>query len=362
MDTRVVTGDDIGELIARVGLDPLMGLMIERLQKACAEYDPEVDRVRERDGFHYHIPDLGLLEWMPSMRVGQRVTVKMVGYHPHNPDKYHLPTILSTVSVYDPRNGHMTGLVDGTFLTALRTGAASVVASRVLARPDSSVVGIIGCGAQAVTQLHGLFLEYPIRRVLINDIDPAAEASLADRLAPVLSDGIDIRSAPLDLMVQDADILVTATSEEPGKPPLFDQLQNHPWLHINAIGSDFSGKAELPLGLLQEALVIPDDHAQARREGECQRLTDDQVGPELWHLVQHADEFKPFRDRLTVFDSTGWSLEDQIAGQMLIELADEYDLGQRLRLERVTRDPLNPYDGEIRTAEDRPVRVKEVRS
>ena len=360
MDTRVVTGDDIGELIRQVGLDPLMAMMIDRLQQACAGYDPEVDRVRERDGFHYRAPDAGLLEWMPSMRVGERVAIKMVGYHPHNPEKYDLPTILSTVSIYDPRSGHMTGLVDGTFLTCLRTGAASAVASRILARPDASVVGMVGCGAQAVTQLHALFQEFPVRRILIRDKDPAAEASLPDRLAPFLPDSVEVRSAPLDLMVQDADILVTATSEPPGAPPLFDQLQMHPWLHVNAVGSDFGGKAELPMGLLDQALVVPDDRAQAKREGECQRLSDEQIGPELWNLVQEAKHYRDFRDRLTVFDSTGWSLEDQVAGQMLIELAEEYQLGRRLRLERITRDPLNPYDGEVCTEKDLTVRVRGV--
>jgi hypothetical protein len=75
----------------------------------------------------------------------------------------------------------------------------------------------------------------------------------------------------------------------------------------------------------------------------------DQIVPELWRLVQEAVGYSAYQERLTVFDSTGWSLEDQVAGQMLIDPADVHDLGQTLRLERITRDPLNPYDVEVRT-------------
>lgn len=174
LDTLVVTGAHINALIERVGVDDLMRRMVEELTAACNTFDAKIQQVRQRDGFHYHVPHLGLLEWMPCMSLGRQVSVKMVAYHPENPSAQGLPTILSTVQLFDPGNGHLTGLIDGTYLTALRTGAASCVASRVLARPDSSTVGIIGCGAQAVTQLHGLCLHFDITEVLIHDVSASA--------------------------------------------------------------------------------------------------------------------------------------------------------------------------------------------
>lgn len=344
METLVVTGDHISELLRRLGADELMRSMTEHLQQACQSFDARVLQVRQRDGFHYHIPRLGLLEWMPCMHLGHQISVKMVAYHPENPQRSRLPTILSTLHIYDPATGHLCGLVDGTFLTALRTGAASCVASRILARPDSQTVGIIGCGAQAVTQLHALSLEYDLRQVLIHDIDPRAQGSFQQRVEHFLGDGIEIRPAPVDLIVQSVDILVTATSQAPGESPLFDDIATRPWLHVNAIGSDFPGKVELPLHLLDRSLVCPDDRDQAMQEGECQRLTADQIGPELWELVQAADAHRSYQQQLTIFDSTGWSLEDQVAGNLLLRLAQEQGLCQSLQLERITRDPLNPYD------------------
>lgn len=344
METLIVNGSHISALLERIGVDRLMEAMVEELSAACHSFDSRVHQVRRRDGFHYHVPQLGLLEWMPCMHVGQQVSVKMVAYHPANPAQYQVPTILSTVHLYDPRTGHLTGLIDGTYLTALRTGAASTVASRVLANPASGTIGIIGCGAQAITQLHGLALNFDVSQVLIQDIDPAAEESFARRTESFLQPSVRVRRAPVDLIVQTADILVTATSQSPGEPPLFGDLETRPWLHVNAVGSDFAGKVELPLSLLSRGLVCPDDREQALQEGECQRLTPDQVGPELWELVQQERSYQAHRESLTVFDSTGWALEDQVAGNLLMAMAREQGFCDSIQLERITRDPRDPYE------------------
>ena len=347
METIVIAGKHIGALIDRLGIDYLMHCMIDELRQAFVDFNPKTQQVRTRDGFHYHSPALGLLEWMPCMHLGEQITVKMVAYHPDNPLSGNLPTILSTVHIYDPRNGHLRGLIDGTFLTALRTGAASCVASQILARPDSKVVGIIGCGAQAVTQLHALSLHYDVKKVLVQDINPAAEASFSARVGRFIKPETQISQAAVEQIVASADILVTATSQPPGEAPLFGALETQPWLHVNAIGSDFAGKVELPLKLLANAFVCPDDRQQAMLEGECQRLTEDQIGPELWELVQRNEQSGRLQQALTVFDSTGWALEDQVAGNLLLRLAQQHQLGERVQLERITRDPLNPYDPEL---------------
>ncbi len=162
--TTIIARDHIATIVDAVGLDQLMDEMIASLTSAISGYDATRTHVRARDGFHYNEPDVGLLEWMPVMHTAQSTTIKVVGYHPSNPAQRSLPTILSTISVFDTATGHLTGLADGTFLTALRTGAASAVASRVLARPSSSVLGLIGCGAQSITQLHAILRVLPSSR------------------------------------------------------------------------------------------------------------------------------------------------------------------------------------------------------
>lgn len=344
MKTRLIRNEDLVRLTAAVDKNELMDRMIERLDVACREFDGDRTEVRARDGFHYTEPFVGLVEWMPIMRVGDTVTIKTVGYHPANPDHSQVPTILSTIGLWDTATGHMIGLADGVFLTALRTGAASAVASRELARPDSRTIGLIGTGAQAVTQLHALLRCFPLERVLLFDTNPASVSSFESRVASFVPAGMEIREAPVDLLVQSSDIICTATSVGVGTGPVFSDMETKPWLHINAVGADLPGKTELPLGLLQRAVVCPDYQEQATQEGECQQLQPEQIGPDLVQLLQSSGEHEAWRERLTVFDSTGYALEDEAAMKLLLEYCDLLGLGVELELEANSGDPLNPYD------------------
>lgn len=341
--TKVVARDDVALIVDTVGLDALMDEMIERLTEAIVSFDETRTVVRTRDGFHYHEPNVGLVEWMPVLQTGEAATVKMVGYHPHNPEMHQLPTILSTISVYETATGHLSGLADGTFLTALRTGAASAVASRVLARPSSNVVGLVGCGAQSITQLHALLRLFPIEQVLIADSKQANIDSFNGRTAEFMPDGVVIKPVPLETIMENADIVCTSTSVEIDEGPLFDDLPTKPWLHINAVGSDFPGKVELPASLLRRALVCPDVREQAVKEGECQLLAAEEIGPSLAHVVAHPGAYESWQEDLTVFDSTGWALGDQVAMKLLLHYADALDVGTEVALEDIGDDPLDPY-------------------
>ena len=341
--TTVVARDDIALIVDSVGINTLMDEMIEQLTEAIVTFDETRTVVRTRDGFHYREPNLGLVEWMPVLQTGDTATVKVVGYHPNNPDIHHLPTILSTISVYETATGHLSGLADGTFLTALRTGAASAVASRVLARPSSSVLGLVGCGAQSITQMHALLRLFPIDLVLIADSRQANIDSFADRTADFLPHGVVIKPVSLEALMENADIVCTSTSVGIDEGPLFDDLPTKPWLHINAVGSDFPGKVELPASLLRRSLVCPDVREQAVKEGECQLLAAEEIGPSLAHIVAHPAAYESWQEDLTVFDSTGWALGDQVAMKLLLRHAAELDVGTEIALEDIGDDPLDPY-------------------
>lgn len=341
--TLIIGREDVASIVAAVGLDSLMDEMIDGLTTAIVTFDDGLTHVRTRDGFHYSHPESGLLEWMPVMQSGESTTIKVVGYHPHNPRARQLPTILATISVYDTTSGHLRCLIDGTFLTAMRTGAASAVASRVLARPSSRILGVVGCGAQAVTQVHALVRTVPIDRVLIHDVDPAAMASLPGRLERFLPPGVDVTTMPLELLMQTSDIVCTATSIGIGEGPLFQDLPTKPWLHVNAIGSDFEGKYELPVEFLRRALVSPDVLQQALMEGECQVLAAEEIGPSLAHVTAHPGFYRSWQDALTVFDSTGWALEDQVAARIMAKHASRLGVGTAMAIEDIGSDPLDPY-------------------
>jgi ornithine cyclodeaminase/alanine dehydrogenase-like protein (mu-crystallin family) len=237
----------------------------------------------------------------------------------------------------------MTAMVDGTFLTALRTGAASAVASAILGDPHSRTVGLIGCGAQAVTQLHALSRVFPIERVYLFDTDAAVLAGFAGRIRSAGMADIHCVSTGRRQVVENADILCTQTSVAIGEGPVIEDAGLKPSLHINAVGSDFPQKLELPRSILERAFVCADFPEQAMREGECQQLEAAKIGASLVELVEGADHYAQWRERLTVFDSTGWALEDHAALGVVLRHAEALGVGTRTELAGSSNDPYNPY-------------------
>lgn len=344
MKTLLLSQSDLHEIVSRVGVDRMMDELIARLRTALIAFDTAETEIPVRAGFHYEAPVPGLIEWMPLLAKNESVLMKIVGYHPDSPDKLRLPTILSTLSRYDPTSGHLLALVDGTFLTAMRTGAASALASQALAKPDSATIGLIGCGAQAVTQLHALNRMFPVTDVLIHDVDPTALKTFRDRVANFSSNGFRIHPTPVSELVASSDILCVATSVPIGAGPVFAAQETRPWLHVNAVGSDFPGKIECPRDLLLRSFVCPDVPGQAMREGECQQLTAAQIGADFATLIKDAESYEALRLRTSVFDSTGWALEDQVALSLLLEIAQAFDLGTDIQIENVSMDPRSPYE------------------
>lgn len=342
--TRVLGAAEIAAIVQARGLDRTLDELIERLRDALITFDRAITVSPVRAGFQYERPVAGLLEWMPTMELGRVIAVKTVGYHPSNPTQRALPSIMATTSLYDTSTGRLTALVDATLLTALRTGAASAVATDILAVTEPVTVGVVGCGTQAVTQLHAISRVRPITRVLAWDTDAAVAASFARRTA-FLDRPVEVVERADDALLAAVDVLCTCTSVEVGKGPVIRDGAHRPWLHINAVGADFPGKRELPQSLLERALLCPDLVAQCRGEGESQWVDGEQLGPDLVTLVQQRSCWESARSRLTVFDSTGWALEDLVAAELFVELACSLQIGRHLDLQSTAIDPYDPYCG-----------------
>lgn len=340
--TRILTREDVERVIMYTGLDRIMDELITRLERAIKTYDTSDIQIPIRSGFNYSQPQTGLIEWMPLYKQGKEVIIKVVGYHPSNPEREGLPTIISTVYAYDTSTGSLIGVMDGVLLTALRTGAASAVATKYMAAKDSRTLGLIGCGAQAVTQLHALSRIFKLNKVLAYDIDPDITASFARR-SDALKLSIEIVPSGISEIMQESDIVCTATSIDVGAGPLFDGVDVKDHVHINAVGSDFPGKTELPKSLLLDSHVCPDFMGQAMIEGECQQLDESQVGPRLTDVVKSPGKYSELMSGKTVFDSTGWALEDMVAMELFMELAQDLNLGQEIEVENLAGDARNPY-------------------
>jgi ornithine cyclodeaminase len=341
--TRLLGADDLSQLVRRVGRDELMDLMIDRLRSRFAQHDPAEVQARDRDGFRYDKPALGLLEWMPTHEVGGPVVIKMVGYHPTNPLQRRLPSVIATSSMWDTETGHLLAITDATLLTAVRTGAASGIATDILARPGPVTVGVVGLGAQAVTQLHAISRVRPIERIIAIDVDEEVASSFPRRVAFLDADVLVEGPARAATILGDVDVLCTCTSVDIDAGPVVADADVRPWLHVNAVGADVPGKTELPETLLRRAFVVPDVLTQCLAEGECQQLPTQLIGPELADVVARAGEHRARRDEVTVFDSTGWAVEDDVALRLALELATEHGLGTDIELECLPADPHDPY-------------------
>ncbi len=343
MQTRLINAADCAALLEIVGRDRLMDLMIERLRTRCANHDADLVDARARDGFRYDKPALGLVEWMPTHEVGGPVVIKMVGYHPTNPIQRSIPSVIATSSMWDTETGHLVAIADATMMTAVRTGAASAITTEVLAIDAPITVGLVGLGAQAVTQLQAISRVRQVDRVIGFDPSEPASSTFADRAAFTGLPVEIVTDEGLADLVSAADVLVTCTSIDIGAGPVIPNVDVKPHLHINAVGADFPGKLELPAELVANATVFPDTLDQCILEGECQQVPAANIGVELPEIVAQADELAAKRGTVTVFDSTGWAVEDDVALRLLLELAEEHDLGSLMALESIPADPYNPY-------------------
>jgi ornithine cyclodeaminase/alanine dehydrogenase-like protein (mu-crystallin family) len=343
LKTTIYSSQDIVKIVKHLGLDVFMDKAIASLTKAFAEFDQHAYEIPIRDGFEYHHPTLGLVEWMPTMKVDGHIVLKIVGYHPSNPTTKNLPSVLSTSFSIDTQTGHVTGIMDSTFTTAIRTAAASAIASRALAKSDASTLGLIGCGAQAVSQLHALSRVMPLTEVLLFDTDLSVSQSFTNRVAALGLSNMDIKIVPLEELVSCADVICTTTSVDIGLGPVFNDHMLKPHAHINAVGSDFPGKVEVPVSVLKRSLVCPDFLQQAMLEGECQQLSADMIGPDIAKLVQNGNEYEKYQNQTTVFDSTGWALEDFVMNNLVAKYASELNCGTEVDMTTAAQDCKDPY-------------------
>jgi ornithine cyclodeaminase/alanine dehydrogenase len=258
---------------------------------------------------------------MPS-RLGDSAGVKWVSVHAHNRKRYGLPTVMAVYVLNDPANAFPLAVMDGTLLTALRTGAAGAVASKHLAGGAPKTISFIGCGVQAYT-LHGchgvVFDEF---ESLAHDRNAATVKRFADR--------VGARAVSLEEAAR-ADIVCTAT---PSRTPFIEAQWG---VHINAMGADAPGKQELTTEALKTAAVYIDDIHQATGSGEINvPLTDgdfsvDDIAGTLGEVVAGLIP-KPDLAATTVFDSTGLAIQDVSVARAIYEAAKSRSIGREIDL------------------------------
>jgi len=261
---------------------------------------------------------------MPA-RLGDSAGIKWVNVHAQNRRRYGLPTVMAVYVLNDPANAFPLAIMDGTLLTALRTGAAGAVASKYLAQASPKTVGFIGCGAQAHT-LHGT------HRVVFDGFESLAYDRNA-ATARGFADQVGARVVSLE-EAAGADIVCTAT---PSRTALIQAQWVEPGAHINAMGADAPGKRELSTETLARAAVYIDDIHQATGSGEINvplatgEFSLDQIAGTLGEVVAGTLP-KPQPGLTTVFDSTGLAIQDLSLARAIYDAARSRSIGREIDL------------------------------
>jgi ornithine cyclodeaminase/alanine dehydrogenase-like protein (mu-crystallin family) len=264
-------------------------------------------------------------------RLGGYVAVKTNSNFPGNPARG-LPTIQGAILLFDA-GGALLAVIDSIEITIKRTGAATAVAARHLARPDSRVATICGCGAQGRVQLEALRHGLDIRRVFAVDNNPAAAAKFAAEIAAL---GLDAEvPATLRVATLQSDVVVTCSTAH---TPYLGVADVRPGTFIAAIGADNPEKSEIEPALMARARVVTDVRAQCAVMGDLHHalragaMTEADVHAELGELVAGRRPGRTSAEEIMIFDGCGLGIQDTAAAGRAYERASEHDAGARIGL------------------------------
>ena len=253
---------------------------------------------------------------MPALGSGHAL-LKWVTSFPGNPAKG-MPTVMGVVLVSSAEDGRLLALLDAGAVTAIRTGAAAVLAAETLGRGDAETAAVVGTGVNGEAAARTFAARG--REPLVWDIDEARAQAVADRV------GGRVAASREDALA--ADLVVTVT---PGREVLLPEGSLRPGQHVSLMGADGPGKAEIAVAELARVRVFCDDWEQASHGGECAAAVEAGVlsradVAEIGHVLAGDAEGRRTNDETTAFDSTGLALQDLAVALIALERADELDL------------------------------------
>ena len=253
------------------------------------------------------------------------------GGYDDNP-KLGLPIGMNTVLLFETATSALRCIMEGTWITGCRTGAAGAISVKYLARDDAHVLGVIGAGKQARMQLQAIMRVRRLTEVRAWDALPHYLDSYAEEMAA--ETGLAIRRCDsAEEAVRGADIVVTTTRGRSG--PIVRREWIGPGTHIAAIGSDMPGKQELDADVFTGAKLVCDSIPLCAKSGETQNpiraglLRPEDVHAEIGEIVLGRKPGRESRDEVTIFDTVGMAIQDVATAAMLYRSALEKGLGTR---------------------------------
>jgi alanine dehydrogenase len=253
---------------------------------------------------------------MPALGAGH-AALKWVTSFPGNPARG-LPTVTGLVLLSDASNGSLVAVLDAGAVTALRTGAAGVLAAETLGRPDAGVATVVGAGVNGRATARTLVSLG--REVLLWDVDEKRARDAGEEL------GTGVAGSREEAL--GADVVVTVT---PGHEVLFPDGSLRAGQHVSLMGADGPGKAEIAVEEIGRTHVFCDDWEQASHNGDLAHavgagaITQDDV-TELGAVLTEQAPGRQSPDEITIFDSTGLAIQDLAVALAAMERVDELDL------------------------------------
>jgi alanine dehydrogenase len=248
---------------------------------------------------------------------------KVNANYPENSERFGLPTIQGVIVLCDAENGRPLAMMDSTEVTARRTAAATAVAAKYLARSESAILTVCGCGVQGYAQARVLSVVLPLQKVFAYDVNEQRADHFAEQLGSEL--GIEVRDVPdLRTAVLESDVCVTCTTS---RRSLLTRQDVPPGLFLAAVGADHPEKQELDSALMAACKVVADLVEQCATIGELHHaiaagtMQPSDVHAELGEIVAGRKPGRTSSEETIIFDSTGMALQDVAAAAATYEKA-----------------------------------------
>jgi alanine dehydrogenase len=267
--------------------------------------------------------------YLPSV---ESLGAKIVSVFPKNIES-NLPTLHGLVILCNAKTGEPTAVMEGTYLTALRTGAASGVATGLLSRKEARTAAIIGAGIQGRTQLEAVCCTRDIRSVWVYDINHKAAEAFAEEMhirgKPIPSE-IIVAHSPAKA-VSDADIICCATTSF---VPVFEDDDLKPGTHINGVGSYTPNMQEIPEETILRSKVVVDSLSAALKEAgdliiplEKKLLSESHIHGEIGQVASGQIRGRESNEEITLFKSVGVAVQDVAVAELVLRQAKDLSYG-----------------------------------
>jgi ornithine cyclodeaminase len=266
----------------------------------------------------------------------ESLVVKTASVFAHNPQR-NLPLIHAVVLVLEAETGRPVALLEGSSLTAIRTGAASGAATDLLARSNCRVAAIFGAGVQSRTQLEAICSVRRFEKILVYDPSPDQSSRFVTEMAvrgPVPQD-IQPVNTPQEAVSQ-ADVICCATTSN---TPVFEDQHLKPGVHINGVGSYTPTMQEIPPSTIQRSYLVVDSRTAAMQEAgdliqpiQAGLFSADHIQAEIGEIAAKRKQGRTDERQITVFKSVGVAVQDAAAAHLALEIAHKLGLGKEVDL------------------------------